>query len=1267
MRRAAYRFLWRGGLWLALLLLLVVTLYVSAGRILTPMLNAYRLEIQDWLGSQLEQQVHLGRLHAGWHGLSPRFYAEDVRIGEAEQPLQVERLHFRPDMLGSVLRGHWQLSAISLQGLDLELHEHADGWLLNGMELGEADSERDTDVLAMLEQASRIGLFSLVDARLKIRALDSAPFELRKVGLTLQSSGREHQLQAKLLLPDEQEVLLTATAKGVLSRWQEGRLNAYIQLPDSNWLQWLPEGWQSVLPADLALDEVRLGLQGWLTLEHSQIQQLVIASPEGRLQGQWQGQELDLGLGRLLARLTEQDDQRVLWVPDLHIRWQSAEKTENLAFQMRQDTDQPWLQSVTDMAFPQLQLEPLLAAVVRYVPMPQLAKDILSELDFRGQLQNTRLRWRPGEHWQQQLEYDTNVVALDYSPWEDVPGATGIYGRLLGSLAGGELHLDSNAFSLHLRELFAEAWHYRTANARLTWSLNPQLDFVLTSPYLRVTGEEGQLAGDFVIDIPAGKDRESYMDLRVGMRDGHAVHKARYLPRVLQEEQPALWDWLHEAIREGDIHQGYFQYQGSLSAEAPPTARSISLYFDVSNAQLAYQPGWPLLEEGRAQVFVHDAGVEIDIEQGRILDTRVTAARAEVIYPPEGASALELTARLDSSVTDALHIVQRTPLSPQLPMLADWHGKGPLAGRLELRVPFADEESTRVKLDLQLKGNVLSMPELGLELVGLQGGLQIDSLAGMASDGLVGQFLDQSFIARMGLASVPGQWGSRVQVRGRMPVEHLARWLEYEQPLPATGSFAYQLDLSLLEQGSELAISSDLQGVRIDLPAPLGKPATQARSTDWHMTFDAPEQHYRLKYGEQLSALFAQSAKTGKLRGELVLGRGAARLSTAEGLQIRAAVGSLHGSDWLAALDTYLPATDGQGELVREVQLEAGVLEGFGIPLEQARLHLWSTSGSWLARLDSKQVTGGLQVPREGALKVHLDRVQLPAEMLSADEAADEPFRASQLPAMQVQIKQLELGEDILGELAFETRPDATGVSLEKIAANLKGLQVDGKLRWQESPVLRSHFQGELAGEQLDKILGRWGYAPSMTSEQFSIELDLQWPGSPQDFSAAALDGETRLRFRKGRLVTVDGSAQALRIFGLFNFDTIGRRLRLDFSDLWSKGLSFDRIDGVLDIKQGVFATRETLALEGVSSNLRISGQLDVPAGTLAADMEVAMPISRNLPLAAVAAGAPAVGGALFVIDRLIGDRFSRMAAVHYRISGDWQDPQISLARGADK
>ena len=157
------------------------------------------------------------------------------------------------------------------------------------------------------------------------------------------------------------------------------------------------------------------------------------------------------------------------------------------------------------------------------------------------------------------------------------------------------------------------------------------------------------------------------------------------------------------------------------------------------------------------------------------------------------------------------------------------------------------------------------------------------------------------------------------------------------------------------------------------------------------------------------------------------------------------------------------------------------------------------------------------------------------------------------------------------------------------------------------------------------------------------------------------------MKFRKGQLTAADGSAQVLRVFGLLNFDSIGRRLRLDFSDLWSKGLSYDRIDGVVDIERGVFRTRDELTLEGISSNLGIKGQLDLPAGTIDADMQVAMPISRNLPLAAVAAGAPAIGGALFVIDRLVGDRFARMAAARYTISGSWQDPDISLTRGGDK
>lgn len=1261
------RQLWRSSVWLCLLLLLVTTLYVVAGRVLTPMLNAYRVEVQDWLSRQLERPLHLGRLHAGWQGLSPHFYAEDVRLGEAEQSLHIERLHFRPDMLGSLLRGSWSLSAISLQGLEAELQQQDEVWLLNGIALGGNPDDLPTDWKHILGQLERIRHLSLVDTQLRISPQGSAPFVLEKAGFTLERRANGTQLQASVRLPDGQPLALSLSALGSLEDIGRTSLDAYVSMPDSDWLQWLPAKLRSELPAELQLDKATLALQAWLQVERGQLRQLVFDSPGGRLSGRWQQQELDIGLGRVQGRFAADNTERVLWLPQLNVRWLPQAQMQNLSLQARQDAGQPMETGAIEIAMPQLQLEPLMAAVLRHVPLPALAHDIVQQLDFRGQLRNTRLRWTPGVPWQQQLEYDTNVLGLDYSPWEDVPGATGISGRLFGSLAGGELHLDSDAFSLYLRELFAEPWQYRQARARLTWSLAENFDFVLTSPYLQVVGDEGELAGDFVIQLPTTAGREPYMDLRVGMRDGDASHKAKYLPLVLRDHQPELWDWLHEAIRGGDVHQGYFQYQGSLAAGAPETARSISLYFDVSRAELAYQPGWPVLQDGRAQVFVHDDGVEIAIERAQILQTRIEDARAEVVYARGGHATLQVDARLDSSLPDALHIVQQTPLAAQLPVMADWQGDGALTGRLQVQVPFATQQPVHVLLDLQLDNNNLYMPGLDIRLQQLQGALAVDSQKGLTSPALLGRFLEQPFTASMRPAAGSQEWSSQIRARGNMPVTRLQKWLGYTHALPMAGNFTYQLDLSVAERGSQLAITTDLQGVSIDLPAPLNKQASEKITTSWHMTLDGAEQHYRLLYGSRLNGLFALSGPGQTVRGELVLGERVARLPATDGLRIRGQLAQLQVPDWLAALERYSPAASGSGGVaLQELELELGHLEGFGIPLEHARLNVKPNRGGWLVQLASRQATGTIRVPASGPLVVNLERLQLPvADAESAVLQSMSGLTPAEVPAMQVKVGELLLGGESLGTLEFASLPAAGEVRFGGIAANFKGLQLQGDLRWSGTTVTRSAFQGVISGKQLEHILHDWGYAKSMSSEHFTVGLDLSWPDAPQDFSMERLSGTANLKFRKGQLSAVDGSAQALRIFGLLNFDTIGRRLRLDFSDLWSKGLSYDRVDGIIDIDRGVFRTREPLTLKGVSSDLSVTGQLNLPTGQVNAEIQVEMPISRNLPLAAVAVGAPAVGGALFVIDRLVGDRFARMAAVRYKMTGDWQDPQITLTTGS--
>lgn len=78
------------------------------------------------------------------------------------------------------------------------------------------------------------------------------------------------------------------------------------------------------------------------------------------------------------------------------------------------------------------------------------------------------------------------------------------------------------------------------------------------------------------------------------------------------------------------------------------------------------------------------------------------------------------------------------------------------------------------------------------------------------------------------------------------------------------------------------------------------------------------------------------------------------------------------------------------------------------------------------------------------------------------------------------------------------------------------------------------------------------------------------------------------------------------------NFNSIGRRLRLDFSDLFGKGLSYDRVKGLLVASNGVYVTREPITLTGPSSNLELNGTLDMVADRVDAKLLVTLPVTNN-------------------------------------------------------
>lgn len=240
-------------------------------------------------------------------------------------------------------------------------------------------------------------------------------------------------------------------------------------------------------------------------------------------------------------------------------------------------------------------------------------------------------------------------------------------------------------------------------------------------------------------------------------------------------------------------------------------------------------------------------------------------------------------------------------------------------------------------------------------------------------------------------------------------------------------------------------------------------------------------------------------------------------------------------------------------------------------------------------------------------------------------------------------------------------RPDAYGATFQNVRGDMFGVNVSGDARWSTAGIESSAILLKFEGDTLDPLLKAWQYDRFIESQFLNVDANLVWEGAPWAFSLDRLHGHFSLLAKNGRIIEAGESGQFLRVLGILNLETLGRRLRLDFSDLFAQGLAFDRVSADYTLAQGVAVTRSPFKLKGPSADMKLVGSLDLVRETVDKDMEVVLPVTKNLPLMGVLLGQPQVAGAVYLIDKLIGDRLEKFTTIRYHLSGDWTDPQLEL------
>lgn len=1251
----------RWGLGLCALVLVLMALYVSLGRELTPLVAEYRAEVEDKASAALGMPLHIGELEGNWSGFAPILLAHDVMVGEGANSLRLDQVRAVPDLWASLLAREVRIAHLELNGLKISLKEGEDGhWALEGLPV---QQDQPLDPEQLLNRMQMVQQLSILDSQVTLQPLDHPPLTLTYVGVNLKTGASRQRIDARLTLPDGQPVALSLGTRIRASDWQNGEADAYLSLPQSDWSKWLPER----LTRQWNFSEIKAGGELWFNWNKGALQSGAIRLNAPQLKGAY-AERKPVQINNLaLNGYFQRSSEGVLVTLD-SLSMNLGETRWETRLQLKQTSATGKSDELWHLQADRLDLTPLTPLLNALGPLPEGVATAVERLKVTGGLRNVLIDFRPNATDNSKFSFAANLDRVGFDAYHGAPAARNVSGSISGDLGQGELRMDSKDFSLHLDPIFAKPWQYIQANARLTWKLDKE-GFTLIAPYLKVLGEEGKIAGDFLIRLHFDHTQEDYMDLRVGLVDGDGKYTAKYLPEVLS---PALDEWLRTAILKGAVDEGFFQYQGSLNHGAADTARSISLFFKVHDAELAFQPGWPHVSKVSGDVFIEDSGVRILASKGQLLDTQVRDIYVNIPHVPAGKNShLFLDGAFSGVLGDGLKILQTAPIGTAQ-TFAGWEGEGELQGKLKLDIPLAKGEQPQILVDFKTAKARLKLRDPVLELTQLKGDFRFDSAKGLSGQNITARAFDKPVSAQIFADGSAGNLKTRVTASGQVEVKKLTEWLSVTQPLPVSGLIPYQLQLNIGGPDSQLLVSSNLKGVAVDLPAPFGMTAGTGRDTTFRMTLQGTDRRYWVNYGEL--ANFTYEAPAGNFtdgRGELLLGGGQAVVPGAKGLRVRGTLSELDIGPWKDLADKYAGQDPGGSakQLLSSADLKIGKLSAFGTTLDQASVQVNRKPAAWALQLDSQQVKGSVGLPdaKSAPIAINLQTVRLPAPdpTVLADENSPDPLASvdpTKIPALDITINQLYQGKDLVGAWSLKVRPTAKGIALNTLDLGLKGILLQGSGGWEGTPgASNSWYKGRISGKNLADVLKGWGFAPSVTSEDFHMDVDGRWPGSPAWLATKRFSGTLDASLNKGQFVEVEGSAQALRVFGLLNFNSIGRRLRLDFSDLFGKGLSYDRVKGLLVATNGVYVTREPIRMTGPSSNIELNGTLDLVGDKVDAKLMVTLPVTNNLPIAALIVGAPAIGGALFLIDKLIGDRVSRFASVKYTVKGPWKDPKITF------
>ena len=458
----------------------------------------------------------------------------------------------------------------------------------------------------------------------------------------------------------------------------------------------------------------------------------------------------------------------------------------------------------------------------------------------------------------------------------------------------------------------------------------------------------------------------------------------------------------------------------------------------------------------------------------------------------------------------------------------------------------------------------------------------------------------------------------------------------------------------------ELVLATDFTGVEVKAPAPIGKPAAEAvpLSLTIGSTADSPLR-ITADYKDRLGADLRFGAAGAFDRGTLALGGGPLIEPQGKGLSLGGQVDTLDARAWAAEMRG--PSLESGTQSIRRADLRVGHASWGRWSLRDARWQWALNREGWTASLLGVGGMGEVKYAG-GVVTGRLDAVAFDELAASAtDPVGEQAFDPTTFPLLDLDVKKLTVGNADLGHVTFASERAPAGQKVKVLHAEGASLTLDAQGEWRRRAGQSSgNLDASLSGKDIATLLRAFGYTQNLDAKKAQAKGTLNWAPSEQGLDWAQGQGTVHLEFENGQLRSVEPGAG--RVLGLLNFYALPRRLTLNFRDVVSSGLGFDKINGDFELGAGC-ATPQHLPFTGRGGGWGGRGRRGGAARDYDQQVTVYPDVSAGVTLGALALGGPIAGVLTFLAQQVLSKPLDQVTQLSYRVTGSWDNPQVE--RGA--